>query len=54
MAHRDNLKILYRKKGFSCSCYPCLIYFEVGLAGREPCEAFPEDETSGTWEADII
>jgi hypothetical protein len=53
MAHRDDLKILCGKKGFSCSCHPCLVCFEAGSVGREPCEAFPKDETLGTWEADM-
>jgi hypothetical protein len=48
-------KTLHGKKGLSCSCHLCLkVCLEVGSAGREPCEAFPGDEMSGTWEADII
>lgn len=46
MDHRDDLKILYGKKGLPCSCHPWLkVCLEAGLAGREPCEAFPGDET---------
>jgi hypothetical protein len=54
MDHGDDSKIRCGKKGLSCSCHPCLkVCLEAGSAGREPCEAFPGDETSGSWEADM-
>lgn len=54
MGHRDDSKILCGKKGLSYSCHPCLkVCLDAGSAGREPCEALPGDETSGTWETDM-
>jgi hypothetical protein len=48
MDYRDDLKILCRKKGFSCSCYLYLkVCLKAGLAGYKPCEVFPGDVSRG-------
>jgi hypothetical protein len=48
MAYRDNLKILYRKKGFLYLYHPYLVCFKAGSAGYKPYKVFPKDEMSGT------
>lgn len=49
MDHRDDSTILC-----SLLCHPFLkVCLEAGSAGREPYEAFPGEETSETWEADM-